>query len=99
MERDLRKWERGLTMQIELVVFDMVGTTVEDDRAVARCFREVLREADVVPTESEVNEVMGLAKPIAIATLLRRHERSFTPSDVHLLHESFVAKMTDHYRT
>jgi phosphonatase-like hydrolase len=88
----------GGTMHIELVVFDMVGTTVRDDRAVARCFREVLREANVTPSDAEVNAVMGLAKPTAIEILLRRHDVAFSPADIDLMHEMFVAKMCEHYR-
>ena len=65
----------GLTigdMKIELVVFDMAGTTVRDDDAVHTvCGRRSPREPRAV-TRSEVNSVMGIPKPVAIRTLLER---------------------------
>jgi phosphonatase-like hydrolase len=56
-------------MNIELVVFDLAGTTVDDGDAVNRCLRAALERGGVVVTADQVNAVMGLPKPEAIRRL------------------------------
>ena len=56
----------------DLVVLDMAGTTVQDDDAVNRCLCAALACAGLVVTRDEVNEVMGMPKPVAIGLLLER---------------------------
>jgi phosphonatase-like hydrolase len=53
-----------------LVIFDMAGTTVDDDGgAVNRCLRAALAGAGFDVTAAQVNAVMGLPKPEAIRQL------------------------------
>ena len=88
-------------MSIELVIFDMAGTTVRDDDAVNICLREALAKHSPV-TRDEVNSVMGLPKPIAIRLLLERKTPGGDPVQAELvnsLHEDFLARMLHHYRT
>lgn len=59
-------------MKIQLVVFDMAGTTVRDDDAVHHCLAAALAADQVCVNREEVNAVMGIAKPLAIKTLLER---------------------------
>ena len=59
-------------MNIELVVFDMAGTTVNDDDSVNRCLRASLAAAGLSVTAAQVNAVMGLPKPSAIAILIEQ---------------------------
>src|SRR6266404_2007370 len=88
-------------MEIELVVFDMAGTTVRDDDAVNMCLREAI--ASHVPvTREDVNSVMGLPKPIAIRLLLERSSpppRQVLPALVFRLHDEFLKRMLSHYQT
>ncbi len=58
-------------MHIELVVFDIAGTTVRDDDSVNRCLRAALEAAGIRRTAAAVNRVMGLPKPEAIAILVQ----------------------------
>ena len=60
---------------IELVVFDLAGTTVNDEDSVNRCLRDALAAAGSKVTPAEVDAVMGLPKPKAIALLLERQGR------------------------
>src|SRR5262249_58578109 len=53
-------------MEIELVVFDMAGTTVHDGDAVGSCFRAALATAGVAAPADAVKAVMGLPKPQAV---------------------------------
>ena len=60
---------RLTAMAIELVVFDMAGTTVDDGGAVNRCFREALAGRRPAAEPEAVNGVMGLPKPEAFRIL------------------------------
>ena len=55
---------------IELVVFDMAGTTVYDGDAVNASFRAALASRGIDAESTLVNSVMGLHKPEAIRILL-----------------------------
>jgi phosphonatase-like hydrolase len=87
-------------MKIQLVVFDMAGTTVRDDDAVNRCLRQAL-EKFVTVTRDEVNTVMGLYKPIAIQQLLKSKGAAgaVSPAAVEAIHMDFLERMISHYRT
>ena len=86
-------------MKIELVVFDMAGTTVRDDDAVNDCLREALAAAGVKVTKAQVNEVMGIAKPRAIRALLDKagKEPNASADRVTEIHADFMRRMIAHY--
>ena len=81
----------------ELIVFDMAGTTLRDDGGIVnRALRTALAEAGITVTPAEVNAVMGLPKPDAIAQLLA------LPKDdprVVGIHRDFVEGMVRFYRS
>lgn len=85
-------------MDFELCVFDVAGTTVEDDGAVADCLRAAIELRGPRPTEVALTAVMGLAKPVAISALLavalgRAPERR----EVEETHQDFEDRMVEHY--
>lgn len=87
-------------MAIELIVFDVAGTTVADDFAVGHVFEQALAEAGIRATRAEITEVMGLAKPEAIRTLAARHlSAEALATTTVAIHERFVALMVEHYAT
>jgi phosphonatase-like hydrolase len=83
---------------IRLVVFDLAGTTIEDDDAVNQAFRIALRSASVEADHDTVNAVMGLAKPEAITDILMKCRGEAPPALVDRVHARFVAAMAAHYR-
>jgi phosphonatase-like hydrolase len=86
-------------MSIELVIFDMAGTTVRDDDAVNICLRDALAP-QVFVTRDEVNAVMGLPKPVAIRLLLEGKltgRSEVSPMLIEAVHEGFQALMLRHY--
>ncbi len=86
--------------KLELVVFDMAGTTVYDGDAVNRCLQEALKEADFEVTQDEINTVMGIPKPIAIESMIEKcgHSgRVRTEILVEQIHEDFKVRMQNHY--
>jgi phosphonatase-like hydrolase len=85
--------------EVQLVVFDMAGTTVHDDDSVNRCLREALGAAGVAVAPAEVNAVMGLPKPEALSVLLRRYGRDPALIDrLDAIHRDFVARSIAFYR-
>jgi phosphonatase-like hydrolase len=88
--------------KIELVVLDMAGTTVRDDDAVNHCLRTALAETGVGVTRDEVNEVMGMPKPIAIGLLLQRRKyagKVAPEAEVASIHADFLQRMVAFYRS
>ena len=87
-------------MAIQLVVFDMAGTTVDDRGVVNRCFRETLALNGLAVRPEAVDAVMGLRKPDAFRELLGQ-----TPSPlasallekIDIIHADFVERMIDFY--
>ena len=87
-------------IDIAMVVFDIAGTTVNDDDSVNRCLRGSLLAAGLEVTAAQVNTVMGLPKPDAIAILIEqspaRHELR---GRVDLIHRDFVARSIEFYKS
>jgi len=89
-------------MQIQLVVFDLAGTTVKDNRDVHRVLKHVLAEYNVHITLKDANEVMGLPKPVAIRELINKRgsDTHVTADDfVEEIHNQFVREMIFFYET
>jgi phosphonatase-like hydrolase len=76
---------------IELVVFDLAGTTVHDGDAVRACLIEALHASGVHAEPAAVDAVMGLPKPVAIRQLLAGC------GSVESVHDDFVRRMNAHY--
>ena len=88
-------------MEVDLIVFDMTGTTVQDGDAVNRALRESLLGAGVRASEDESRDVMGLPTPEGIAMLLARFrgQAAATPAAVEAVHAEFVRRMLWHYQS
>ena len=86
-------------MHVELVVFDIAGTTIYDGDAVHTCLGNAIARAGVPTTRGDINAVMGMPKPIAISTLVaaRRHAPPGL-EEVARIYAEFEALMIDHYR-
>lgn len=89
-------------MKIELVVFDLAGTTVEDNRDVQRILKNVLGNFDVDISLDDANAVMGIPKPVAIEQLLRKKyygNNGVISEWIKEIHGMFISEMTHFYRT
>lgn len=87
-------------MEIDLIVFDMAGTTVRDDDAVNLSLQAALGDAGVTVSRDDINAVMGMPKPLAIQTLMARFQESSpaTAAAVAAIHASFTDRMLRHYQ-
>lgn len=88
---------------IQLVVFDIAGTTVSDNGHVADAFIKAFRAADVELPVDEVKKVMGFRKIDAIRLLLDKFSPA-VPSGAQResliveIHDQFIRGMIDFYR-
>lgn len=83
---------------IRLVVLDMAGTTVNDDDGVNRCIRATLAAFGLEAAAADVNRVMGLPKPQAIAILVEQYGRTADLGPrVPEIHRDFVRRSIDFY--
>lgn len=81
-------------MTIDLVVFDVAGTTVHDAGNVAAALAAAVRERGVHVELDEVEHVMGLAKPVALRRLLGG---SVDDQALQTAFQSFRHHMLEHY--
>ena len=79
---------------IQLVVFDIAGTTVRDTGNVAKAFIEAFREFDIEVSASPVNQVMGFRKKDAIRMLLASADNEAL---IEQIHEVFIRNMLASY--
>ncbi len=87
-------------MSIELVVFDMAGTTVNDEDSVSRCVQDALASRGVKVTVADVNRVMGLPKPEALRILISEAPDHGSLIDrIDEIHRDFVSRSIGFYRT
>lgn len=84
---------------IALVVFDMAGTTVDDQGVVNRCFRDTLLSHGLAIEPEAVDAVMGLSKPEAFRILVGGVPKAGgVKVRVETLHDEFVDRMVRYYR-
>jgi phosphonatase-like hydrolase len=86
-------------MPIDLVIFDMAGTTVNDDDGVNRCVRAALAEVGITVTREAVNAVMGIPKPVALRRLIEDSPRRDLLGRLDEIHIDFVRRMIAFYQT
>jgi phosphonatase-like hydrolase len=85
-------------MAFELCVFDVAGTTVRDDGAVATCLRDTVARRGPAPTDAAITDVMGLSKPLALRELLRAAlGRDPSREAIAHAHDEFERRMVRHY--
>lgn len=87
---------------IELVVFDIAGTTVQDKGEIASAFWNALKEYGYVIPMKKISALMGYKKPQAIRQLVEEYEMKkalITDDYIHAIHERFLELMIEYYRT
>lgn len=82
---------------IQLVVFDMAGTTVRDKGSVSKAFIEAFNANSIDIAHDEVKKVMGLRKIDAVKMLLQKFHGKSHETLAEKIHEAFIANMIRHY--
>lgn len=88
-----------MTIPIQLVVFDMAGTTVAGHHEVHHALQQALAHEGHEISYEEANVVMGYPKPVAIRQLLEKRGAAEQATDAYVdqIHRDFVKRMVDHY--
>ncbi len=84
-------------MSIRLAVFDMAGTTIADEHAVASAFCNAFARFGYTITEDEVKPIMGYRKTVAIQMVLERMNADWDNERIEQIHDEFVSEMLDYY--
>lgn len=87
---------------IELVVFDMAGTTVTDHHEVERCFAQAAAETGLSVTDERILAMQGLAKRYVFETLWKEQlseEGAEVTRRVDVSYAAFRQILEGHYRT
>ena len=79
-----------MVANLQLMVFDMAGTTVRDGGQVPAAFAQALRECDIVLRDEELADVRGASKREAIAELVARHAGPVWQGRSDAVYASFV---------
>jgi phosphonatase-like hydrolase len=84
---------------IELVVFDMAGTTVSEGGAVYQCLRDTLTANGLETPADAMQQVKGMDKYEALRILIERSAmREQLLPGLDAIHEDFVERMIEFYR-
>lgn len=83
--------------EIKLAVFDIAGTTVEDNNAVATAFRKAFELYGYTVSDEEVKPLMGYKKPVAIKMMLEKMGMDADEVLVDDIYREFEIEMMDHY--
>jgi phosphonatase-like hydrolase len=83
---------------IQLVVFDIAGTTVHDDGSIALAFQDALSDFGIQVPVDAINPLMGYKKPEAIRIILENFNTGHAdPMQVDAIHQLFQEKMIGYY--
>jgi len=66
-----------------MVVFDMAGTTVQDNNEVEKCFQEAINNSGLEVSHSEINAMMGWSKIKVFETLWHKHLKGEPEDSIH----------------
>ncbi|MFN4312983.1 MAG: HAD family hydrolase [Chitinophagaceae bacterium] len=84
-------------MSYKLVVFDIAGTTLADDHAVAASFRKAFAQSGLAIAEEDARPLMGYKKTEAIRIMLEQLGEAADPELIEEIHADFVKEMKEHY--
>ncbi len=96
----IRHLEKANMENIELVVFDLAGTTVYDDGSIVVAFQKAMQACGYEVPESDINPLMGYYKPLAIRMMLEKHESDsgkITEELIEKIHSQFEKEMISFY--
>ena len=87
-------------MPLQLIIFDMAGTTVHDSDDVHQALITAFARFGHPIDREDANSVMGIPKPIAIRVLLtQKFHLEPMAEEIEAIHQVFLENMLAHYRT
>lgn len=89
-----------MSKDIQLVVFDIAGTTVKDNGEIAVAFQLAMAEYGYRLPVEKINPLMGYRKPEAIGIMLREYEKDpakINDGFIERIHARFLELMVAYY--
>lgn len=87
---------------IQLIVFDIAGTTVRDNGEIADAFQSALHQHGYEVPHEKIYPLMGYKKPEAIRMMLEEFESdpsAITAEYINIIHSKFLQLMVEYYKT
>ncbi len=87
---------------IQLVVFDIAGTTLKDNGEITLAFQSALLEYGYDIPSEKIGPLMGYKKPEAIKMMLQEYEDDvsmITVEYINTIHDHFLKLMVDYYES
>jgi phosphonatase-like hydrolase len=87
---------------IELIVFDIAGTTVKDNGEIADAFQKAMKEYGYDIPQEKIYPLMGYKKTEAVKMMLEEYEpdvTKITEENINAIHERFIQLMVEYYST
>ena len=87
---------------IQLIVFDMAGTTVRDENEVYSCFMQAAEKTGLNATDNQIVSMMGWSKKLVFQTLWAEQigeEHPDYQAKVEASYARFKEALENHYRT
>ena len=84
------KEEIALYEQLDLIVFDLAGTTLQIGDLIPRAFQRIFQEHGIMLMDSDVLGIRGLSKINAIEMLLVKHLGPSSTKMTDTLHQEFL---------
>lgn len=85
---------------IKLAIFDMAGTTVQDEREVEKCFYDAIVATNLSISSKKINSMMGWSKILVFETIWKEAIGNDHPSyqeKVQQSYQHFCKILEDHY--
>jgi len=82
--------------KVDLVVFDMIGTTVEASPRVPEAFKAAYEVADIALSAEDISSIRGKSKREAILELLERNDKAIDLAEP--VYNAFRSYLVDCYR-
>lgn len=87
-------------MKAKLIVFDIAGTTLEDNEdVVSSAFLEALNANGYELSNNDIKWVMGYKKREAISMLLQKEKTPADETTIDKIHDHFIQKLNRYYET
>ncbi|MEI2274298.1 HAD hydrolase-like protein [Sphingobacterium sp. ML3W] len=86
--------------KIKLAIFDMAGTTVQDEREVEKCFYDAIIATNLSISSEKINSMMGWSKILVFETIWKEEigtEHSSYQQKVQESYQYFCKVLEDHY--
>ncbi len=81
-----------MKQNIEMVVFDMAGTTVQDKNEVEYCFMKAVDQTGLVTNTEEINSMMGWSKLTVFETLWNKQLAGASATEINFhVNQSYAA--------